>query len=266
MPHTLAENQFGKTARLYAASPGHANSESLSRLAEVCDLQPDWRALDVATGAGHTAATLAPRVAEVIALDLTNEMLSQTRALARKRGLANIETVRASAMALPCADESFDIVTCRLAAHHFPDIAKFVSEAARVLKPGGLLAIVDNVPPDRTQFPDCTDSEIAAMEQSYHDFEQQRDPSHEHAWPVARWSSTLAEHDLTVLHTERLKKEMAFTPWVARMHCPPETIVELRQRLNDDRGLKTFLTPRRHNDDIWFSLTEMIITARKVRV
>ena len=91
--------------------------------------------LDVATGAGHTALAFAPHVAKVTATDITEEMLAQAKKLAASRGLGNVKTVPAKAEDLPFPDMSFDLVTCRLAAHHFADVAAFAAEAFRVLIP-----------------------------------------------------------------------------------------------------------------------------------
>ena len=100
-----------------------------------CSRKPSWQALDIATGAGHTAAAFAPHVARVIASDLTEEMLQEAAKLAAAKGFANMETARADAEALPFEDARFDLVTCRIAAHHFPDVPTFVAEVWRVLKP-----------------------------------------------------------------------------------------------------------------------------------
>ena len=93
------------------------------------DPQPDWHVLDVATGAGHTALAFAPLVARVVASDITGEMLAEAAKLAGARGLANVETAHAEAGNLPFPDASFDLVTCRLAAHHFPAPAAFVARS-----------------------------------------------------------------------------------------------------------------------------------------
>src|SRR5262249_7155193 len=140
----LVQKQFGSNAAAYATSGVHAYGESLARLVELTAPAWDWRVIDVATGAGHTAFAFSPHVAHVIASDITLEMLEQAARLAGERGLKNVETVVAPAESLPFDDASFDLVTCRLAAHHFPDPGRFVSEAYRVLKPSGSFGLVDN--------------------------------------------------------------------------------------------------------------------------
>ncbi len=136
MSKERVQKQFAPGAADYAISAVHAQGTSLARLLALLPLQPTWRVLDVATGAGHTAHTLAPHVRQVIAVDLTLPMLAQTRQLAQAKGLSQVEVSAGDAEAIPFAAASFDLVTCRLAAHHFPEIGRFLAEVARVLKPG----------------------------------------------------------------------------------------------------------------------------------
>ena len=103
MPKSLVEQQFGPNAPAYSTSAVHAKGASLPRMVELAAPEKHWVALDVATGAGHTAAAFAPHVARVIAADLTEEMLQEAAKLAASRGLANMETARADAGALPFA-------------------------------------------------------------------------------------------------------------------------------------------------------------------
>jgi ubiquinone/menaquinone biosynthesis C-methylase UbiE len=153
MNKSLVQQQFGAHAAAYATSTVHAKGASLGRLVELVQPERTWQALDIATGAGHTAAAFAPHVARVVASDLTDEMLAEARKLAAAKGYANMETAHADAEALPFADASFDLVTCRIAPHHFPNIAAFVAEVWRVLRRGGKFALVDNIAPDALSTP-----------------------------------------------------------------------------------------------------------------
>ena len=104
MTKDLVQQQFGAHAAAYATSTVHAKGASLGRLVELVKPQPQWQALDIATGAGHTAAAFAPHVARVVASDLTEEMLEESAKLAKSKGFANMETARADAEALPFSD------------------------------------------------------------------------------------------------------------------------------------------------------------------
>src|SRR4029078_12698061 len=144
MNKSLVQQQFGAHAAAYATSTVHAKGASLSRLVELVQPKSTWQALDVATGAGHTALAFAPHVARVIASDLTAEMLVVAARLANAKASATMDTAPADAEALLFEDARFDLVTCRIAPHHFPDIPTFVGEVWRTLKPGGTVAAVDN--------------------------------------------------------------------------------------------------------------------------
>jgi len=265
MTRSLIEQQFGPSARAYAECEVHAAGASLGELVNRVRPASSWRALDIATGAGHTALAFAPHVSEVIASDLTSEMLSETQRLAAERSLDNVSVIRCAADTTPFDNDGFDLVTCRLAAHHFPSIDAFIGEAARILKPGGRLAVVDNVPPTADLLPrghTATQSN-EALAAAYNAFEIKRDPSHAKALSVAEWEQLLLNHGFVAEPTEVLIKEMAFTPWVTRMNCTPGTIEALRRELLRPGDLKAFFMPREHDGDIWFSLREAIFVARR---
>ena len=73
-------------------SAGHSDPMLLQRVIELAEPKPADRALDIATGAGHTALVLAPHVAEVVAFDLTQQMLEETARNATARCLTNVTT------------------------------------------------------------------------------------------------------------------------------------------------------------------------------
>jgi len=263
MNQSLVQKQFGVAAADYAASSVHAAGPSLQRLIEAVTPQAQWRVLDVATGAGHTALALAPHVAHVVASDITDEMLAETAKLAAARGLANVETAKAEAGSLPFADASFDLVCCRLAAHHFPEPPAFVAESCRVLKPGGIFALVDNVSPDASMLPLATPAELLNTARAFNVYEKTRDPSHARALSVAEWHGLMKRSGLTPVSSELLDQHIAFGPWTERMRCSPETIEVLKSMLFNDTLLRTFLRPREENGELTFTLQEAIIVARK---
>lgn len=261
----LVKSQFGRSAGDYATSAVHAQGESLARAVELTQPQSDWIALDVATGAGHTAAAFAPHVASVIASDITHEMLAESAKLAKTRNLTNMITAKGAADALPFADNSFDLVSCRLAAHHFPSLEAFVDEVRRVLKPGGRFAFVDNVAPDRNLFPNASNGDLETAIVQYNDFEKLRDPSHGFAPPPSTWIDLLQARGFKILAFEQFAKELDFRSWVSRMRCPPDVIARLHDALvNGPPLFKLFLVPRQDaSGELHFSLQELIIVAQK---
>jgi len=262
MDRTLVEKQFGAAAADYAASAVHASGPSLGRLVALVSPKPDWRVLDVATGAGHTALAFAPLVAQVFASDITPAMLAEAQRLASARGLVNVATAEAEAGALPFPDREFDLVTCRLAAHHFPDPAAFVAEAWRVLKPGGTIAVVDNVGPDAMLLPDTAEAYIEALGEAYEAYERLRDPSHVRCAGLGEWLAILARTGFEEVRHELLDQDIQFVPWLKRMRCDVDTAEQLEGMLEDE-PLRSFLRPREEAGECLFTLREAIIVARK---
>lgn len=119
MSKSQVQEFFGVNADKYATSKVHAKGASLERVVELVRPKPEWRALDVATAAGHTAFVFAPHVTHVIATDITPEMLSVAQKVGEEKGIDNVSFQEADAENLPFDDASFDLVTCRIAPHHF---------------------------------------------------------------------------------------------------------------------------------------------------
>jgi ubiquinone/menaquinone biosynthesis C-methylase UbiE len=206
----LVQEQFGAVAERYVTSAIHARGDDLGRIVELARPRGDERLLDIATGGGHTALAFAPRVREVVATDLTPRMLEAAEAFIRGQGAANVSFQLADAEALPFPDAGFDIVTTRIAPHHFPNPQQYVREVARVLRPGGIFVLDDNMAPD--------DPELDAF---LNRFEQWRDPSHVRNYTVAEWRRWMADASLTVEHVEPLQvKRYEFAGWIARMRMP----------------------------------------------
>jgi len=248
--------QFGPNAANYATSRPHVKGASLERLVELIEPQSDWRMLDIATAAGHTAWTMAPHVAHVTATDLIPEMLNVAKGVAEERGIDNVTFELANAEALPFDDDSFDLVTCRIAAHHFPNPRDFMSESARVLRPGASFALVDNIVP--------ADTEVAEFANH---FEARRDPSHARCLSMEEWVDLAADAGLAVTASETVDKRMNFEGWAKNMDVAEDVRLEL---LNDLRraphGATAFLRPEIDpNGDqsaCWFTLTEGILIAK----
>ncbi len=212
----LSRERFGARADGYRASTVHASGPDLERLIALVDPHEGERALDVATGAGHTALALAKSGAVVVATDITPEMLEEASSALREAG-HEVETTHADAHELPFDDASFEIVTARMAPHHFADPARFVAEVARVLAPGGRFGLEDQVAP-------ADESGAAVINR----FEQLRDPSHRRQLPVSEWERLATEAGLEVVSTELFGKDLEFAWWTSVQNVSFED----RQRLS----------------------------------
>jgi SAM-dependent methyltransferase len=247
-----AQAQFGAHAQSYVESRLHARGASLARLVELADPQPDWRVLDIATGGGHTALAFAPHVARVVASDITHPILLAAREHASARGTDNVILVRNDAGALPFASGTFDAVTCRLAGHHFPDVAGFVRECARVVRPGGWVAVVDNVVPGEKEIAEYVNT-----------FDALRDPSHEWAYSLDDWQAFLVAAGLEVTHSEIMRKPVDLDEWAARSGVAPDDLTRLRVLLlRAPDAVRDFLNPRQVGARVVFDLGEALIVAR----
>src|SRR5215467_13359031 len=228
----LVQERFGTFAATYATSRPHARGNSLLRLVELVAPQASWIALDIATGAGHVALALAPRLAHVVASDLTPQMLSVARRLARERNIPNTSFVDIRAEALPFAKATFDLVTCRIAPHHFDDLRQFVAESARVLRPGGVFGLVENISPD-TSMMEGNAAALSAAADEYNAFEKLRDPSHVRCLTLTEWRDLVTRAGLKERHVELLDKPMVFGPWADQQDVADDTRRELMSMLRN---------------------------------
>jgi len=262
MTKSLVQERFGANAAQYATSSVHATGASLTRVVELVAPRPDWHALDIATGAGHMALAFAPHVARVTASDITPEMLTETAKLAAGKGIANLDTKLADAEALPFPDGQFDLVSSRIAPHHFPNQPRFLAEVHRVLKPGGTFALVDNVAPDTDTTPGFSADQLAAADVAYNVFEKIRDPSHGRALTSAGWRGLVAAAGFEVRHQEIMLKAMMFKAWCRNMSVPPALAADLAAMLaHAEPCLAAFLQPKEKDGDTVFMLRELVLIA-----
>jgi ubiquinone/menaquinone biosynthesis C-methylase UbiE len=181
-----ASERFGRIAANYANSEVHATSPSIRRLHEVLLTSPPRSVCDVACGAGHVALSFAGVASRIVGLDPAPAMLQSFRDLAAQKGVS-VETVEAFAEDMPVPSGSFDLVTSRLAPHHFTDIQQAVREMARITTPGGAVAIIDlegDAHPDFDAF--------------NHRLEMLHDPTHIRSYTATRWTAMLVEAGLKV--------------------------------------------------------------------
>lgn len=194
---------FNDAAAAYLDSDVHGRGQDLELIATWC--RGATRALDIATGAGHTAGALANEgVPFVVAADAAPRMVQTATG-----AFENLRGVVADADRLPFATNAFDAVTCRIAAHHFPDPEAFLAEVARVIQPGGIFAFEDNVSP-----------EDATLERFINHLEGTRDPTHVNAYTTETWHDWLDDAGFAVEETTHMKKTLEFTAWVDTQSLP----------------------------------------------
>jgi SAM-dependent methyltransferase len=209
--------QFGAVAAAYATSSYHAAGPDLAALVQAAGLTGREHVLDLGCGAGHTAFAIAPHAASVTAVDLTPEMLEVAAGLAAERGVTNVTFRPADVAALPFDDASFDLVTSRVSAHHYADPATALVEAARVLRPGGMILLIDTIAP-----------EDPALDTFYNAVELLRDGSHVRNRRISEWAHMLAAAGFAPETLLEFTIELDGDSWVQRSQTPPDLVAAIR--------------------------------------
>jgi ubiquinone/menaquinone biosynthesis C-methylase UbiE len=251
---SLSQQRFGQYAQSYVTSSTHASGDDLTLLLEMAAPQAHWTVLDIATGGGHTALLIAPYVRRMVAGDLTLPMLNAARDFITPRA-TNVVYTATDAENMAFAESSFDLVTCRIAPHHFPDCFRFVQECARILKPGGVLLIEDHVQPEDDQAARYIDA-----------FEKLRDPSHHRAFAEYEWRGMYLDAGLRVERVELISKPgTKLMPWAERQGCTPDVIERLQVMLAQaPQAVAEWIKPRYIGTaDVAFDHNYLLILGRK---
>ncbi len=213
---SLNARQFGAQAQAYVASAVHSGGAELEALAARAAQAAPRRALDLGTGGGHVAYALARAAQAVTAVDLSPKMLAAVAAEARRRGLANIETVEARAESLPFPDAHFDFCASRFSAHHWRDARRGLRdarrglrEARRVLRAGAPAVFIDVVAP-----------EAPALDTFFQAIELLRDISHVRDYALAEWRDMLSQAGFALKAEASWRLRMGFADWTGRMRTP----------------------------------------------
>jgi SAM-dependent methyltransferase len=188
---------WSERAEAYRNSEAHRSGRDL-------ELFANWAAgetvLDVASGGGHVASRLREAGCQVVTCDPAPGMKAD---------------VLCRAEDLPFADRSFDVVTCRVAAHHFEDAAAALREMARVSS--GLVLLADNL----------------FLGEAGEEADRLRDPTHVRNYSEDEWRRLFAQAGLEVEAFEREEKRVELDPWLERAGCTGAEAERVRQLLAD---------------------------------
>ena len=198
-------------ADAFRASEPHREGEDLDLVVEWCEPGEGVKALDVATGGGHVARRLREAGCDVVTVDPAPGMGAD---------------VVGRAEHLPFADGSFDVVVCRIAAHHFPDIEAAVAEMTRVSE---RLLVIDDL------LHDGEDVEEA---------HRLRDPTHVRSYTEDEWRELVVANGFEVEQVEIFGgRRLALEPWLDRVDVPAADRPRILELLGDAAAGETVRMP-----------------------
>ena len=254
--------RFTRTAEAFASFSLSTRSEEAARLLELAlphlpTLQPT-AALDVACGPGTFTRALAQHAARVFGLDLTPALLEQARAALRQQGLGNVELVCGDAAALPFAPASFPLAVCGYSLHHMPDPRRALQQMARVVGPGGVVAIVDII------VPSGADPELNNR------IERTRDTSHVRTLTTTELLGLFAWAELEVLAVEPGERPRRFDEWMRVAGWQPDDAVyqKTRRLMEMDReenlsGFRPRMVVGTGGEEPMFTQTSLFVVSRR---
>lgn len=214
--------QWEPLASAYLESPTHASGEDLDTILSFAAPQAGETALDLGCGVGHTLRRVAQRVHLAVGADATRGMLEGARTLLGREKVTNAVLVITPAETLPFLDGAFDLVTCRLAAHHFTDAAAAFREVHRVLRPGGRFVLSDNYAPDDE-----------ALDRFINTLEATRDSTHVREHTIAGWRDLIEQAGFDVTDESAGTIHIDTEPWLARSRTPEREAAHARAMLRD---------------------------------
>jgi ubiquinone/menaquinone biosynthesis C-methylase UbiE len=191
---------WSSRAEAMRQSPTHREGPDLDLVVEWCEPGEGVQALDVATGGQHVARRLREEGANVVTVDPAPGMEPD---------------VISRAEHLPFAEGSFDVVACRIAAHHFDDVGAAVKEMARVSK--------DRVVVQDTLFQGETMEEV----------ERVRDATHVRRYSEEEWRRFFEDAGLEVDRLELMSRRLPVDPWLDRAAATPEAAAKVKELIAD---------------------------------
>jgi SAM-dependent methyltransferase len=191
---------WSSRAQAMRESPTHREGPDLDLVVELCEPAEGVGALDVATGGQHVARRLREEGAKVVTLDPSPGMEPDVISRAEE---------------IPFADGSFDVVVCRIAAHHFDDVRAAVREMARISR--DRVVVQDNL----------------FQGESMEEAEKLRDPSHVRRYSEAEWRAFFEDAGLEVDRLEIMSRQLPVDPWLQRADATPEVAAQVKELIAD---------------------------------
>lgn len=244
---------FTKQVDSYSQSPIIAAEETRRKFIEFVNPSSSDRVLDVATGPGFLAFLFAEKAATVTGIDITSAMLQHAEEKRLQNNILNVRFQMGDAESIPFPDETFDIVTCGSAFHHFANPMRVLKEMTRVTKPKGKVSLSDTITSDRWK------------KAAFHNrLEQQRDPSHIRNLPLPELVRMFGEAGLFDIRTFTYETQRELNEWFAISKTPSDAAEKVKKAFIDSiPDDKTGLKVRIENGGVLFTHTSAWIVGTK---
>lgn len=244
---------FTDQADSYIAHKPVLDRVSYEWMLKLSQVQPSDRVLDAATGPGFIALLFAEHTRHVAGIDLTRALLQRAKAFQRERGLHNVNFLEGDVESLPFAGNTFDIVTCHKAFHHFPRPERVLEELYRVLRKGGRLVLGDSL-----------SSEDPEKSDLHNRLERMRDSSHVQMYPLSELRALIERAGFRIEDVAEFHDERVFETWMTTITPPEETIEKIRRiMLEGVAGDRTGQRLRIAEGRLYYSLFATVVAAIK---
>ncbi|MEQ1888095.1 MAG: methyltransferase domain-containing protein [Alphaproteobacteria bacterium] len=249
----VIRDQFTRQAGTFSQSPPMQDEEAIRLLIKASGVKPDARMLDVACGPGMVACGFAASGVHAVGIDVTPAMIERAKQLAKKKGLQNVEWHVGAVTSLPFEDNSFDVVTCRFAFHHFPIPADAFAEMKRVCRPGGRIVVCDGYA-----------SDDPAKAAAFNAMERLRDPSTIRFLTLGELESFFQRENLQpAQHFYRVTYDVN-TLMQGSFPDPGDEILVRDMIVRSVDGDALGLNARRDGGQVWFDYSAVILAAQKL--
>jgi ubiquinone/menaquinone biosynthesis C-methylase UbiE len=196
-------DEFTRQVETFSASAAITDAALTQRFVTALGVVAKGSVLDVACGPGILSAAIARSAREVVAFDLTPQMLKEAAQRCAGAGLDNVTFREGNATELPFADAAFDAVVTRLSVHHFDRPARVMSEIFRVLRPGGSFVLADVI-----------SSEVPGESELQNAIEILRDPSHVRMLPESELTSLVRDAGFAIESLTSWDRPREFEEWM----------------------------------------------------
>jgi ubiquinone/menaquinone biosynthesis C-methylase UbiE len=217
-PLEALEQQFRRRAQAYRGTPSSGELKFIAFLVSTAGATRQDRVLDVACGTGAMTLAFADRCGSSVGIDVVARALTQARAEASGRGLANADFALGELERMPFAGGSFTGAACRFSFHHFVNPARVFAEMARVVAPRGWMVIADMTASE--------EDEKAAL---HNELERLADPTHARTLAPSEFEAMFAANGFRLVMKIARDSRTTLDDWIGFNDASPENAARIRE-------------------------------------